>query len=170
MAKKQQDIKKQENQNTIYVILTIIIVVFLLLFAQLKAKKKELEDVKNKIRSKEELLVKLTRREKRIFRFIRTIFVCAFFSLCAWWFWGKEVSLDTILNRSSGLFIIISGLSFIRFGSFNDYHKWWSFAEIWVQARIYKGSPDIRAELNNDLVFKAQLEKEIDDLGKIINF
>lgn len=170
MAKKGKDFKKEENQNTILVILTIIIVVFLLIFAQLKAKKKELEDVQNKIRSKEELLAKLTKREKRIFRFIRALFVFAFFTLCAWWFWGKAVSLDTILNRSSGILIIISGFSFIRFGSFNDYHKWWSFAEIWVQARIYKGSPDIRAELNNDLEFKAQLEKEIDDLGMIINF
>ena len=75
MPKKKKDIKQQESQNTILVVLAIIILLFLLIFAQLKAKKKELEDVKNKIRSKEELLAKLTRREKRIFLIIRALFI-----------------------------------------------------------------------------------------------
>lgn len=170
MAKKRKNKEKQESQNTILVVLTVIIVLFLLLLAELKAKKKELEDVNNKIRSKEELLAKLTRREKRIFLIIRALFIGSYIVICVFALILKWSTLNCILNITSFSIICISGLSFIRFGSFNDYHKWWSFAEIWVQARIYKGSPDIRAELNNDKEFQVQLEKEIDDLGKIINF
>lgn len=170
MPKKKKAIKQQESQNTILVVLAIIVLVFLLIFAQLKAKKKELEDVKNKIRSKEELLAKLTRREKRIFLIIRALFIGSYIVFSAFVLILKWATLGSILNITSFAIICVSGLSFVRFGSFNDYHKWWSSAEIWVQARIYKGSPDIRAELNDDKEFQVQLEKEIDDLGKIFNF
>jgi hypothetical protein len=51
------------------------------------------------------------------------------------------------------------------FGSFTSYNNWWGSLETKIEVLIYRKSPDLKKMINDDLLYKDQLEMEIKNLN-----
>jgi len=157
---------KEENISDRIKILVIIIILFILVyFSKLrKEKEKELNDVKAKLRENEKLNEALQKRKRNYFTLIRWLIVIAYLTVNFLAYYSWCYGLDAILNTNGAIFIIISALTFARFGSFDSYNRWWYYWEIKVEISIYKNSPELKQIIAEQQEYKKSLEKEISDI------
>lgn len=173
MKKKKNTKKIFKEQSFIPIALMIIVILIVYyFFVFLKEKKiKELEELKKTIESKKQLNDALKKTLNKTFTSIRIFFILLYFLINAYlyYFFNNSyptlVSLGHLVNINTTLFIFVSAITFAKFGSFNSYHKWWSFLETRIEVIIYKNNPDIREIIKNDTIYKKQLESEIEKLN-----
>jgi hypothetical protein len=87
-----------------------------------------------------------------------------YFKICGFLVINNQVISD-FLNYNSIFFILVSALTFVMFGSFTSYNNWWGSLETKIEVLIYRKSPDLKKMINDDLLYKDQLEMEIKNLN-----
>lgn len=159
--------EKEKDYSYHWFFLGLVVILILILSLLSKQKEKELEEIKNKLQENEKLLKALEQRTKRVFMFSRFIFIFTYFFFNFYFYKWDSLSIEKLLSYNSTIFILISGLTFVRFGSFSSYNRWWRFAEIKIEVFIYRKSPDLRKIIINDEKYKIELETEIKELNTL---
>lgn len=166
----------KEEKAPYWILIIIVVVVVILYYLQAffirEKKTKELESVKKKIKENKNLNEALESRLKKIFFVIRFIFILAYFGINLWLYKCCcscscclcSPCLKIILNYNTALFIFVSAVTFVRFGSFNSYNKWWEKYEAKVEAYVYEKYPNLKKIIADDTKYKEQLEDEIKKL------
>lgn len=164
--------KRKTNDETYWTRIVIVVAIILLFiyyfFSKTRSdKEKELAELKRKLQENEQLDTELQKRKRRYFDFIRWSIVCIYLVINLLYFYFRNVSIDFLVDINSASFIFVSALTFARFGSFDGYHRWWFNWEIRIEAWIYRKSPQLKKIIEDQKIYKTQLEKEINDIDSI---
>lgn len=161
-----------KEKDTSWQMLAIVIIVIWLYFSALISQRKiVLEAIKTKIEENKELDNALEIKIRKIFFIIRCgSFVFWFFVNWLVYFIKCQSfcfdCMDKLLSCNNIIFIIFSALTFAKYGSFNSYHKWWRNYETNIKVHIYRKYPNLKTIISNDIKYKEELEKEIEELDK----
>ena len=130
-----------------------------------REKEKELAELRERLESNTVLNAALEKRMRTYFTIIRWLFIMSYLIINSFLLISAMVDVGSLLNWNSVVFILISSLTFARFGDFNSYKKWWIFLEIKVEVYIYRKSPELKKLIADDVNYRIELEKEIEELN-----
>jgi hypothetical protein len=154
--------------TNIYLGIIVIALLFYWYFNELlKKKKQDLNEVEAKIKEKEKLDLALRKKTTKIIMYARGISVVLFFSINSLLFLIGLCSIEQLLSINTITAMLFAGASFVKFGTFDGFSNWWHYIELLIETKVYRKTPDLSKSIENDKKFKAELEKEIEDIGSI---